>query len=252
MRHFNIYVCSLFTFIFLLISQDVFAVGISTYRIKLDNDKTESEFIVFNKSAINQQCSITLSDISFNEFGERVKTQDPDPLDISAKKLLRYSPKNFQIVGNGSQSIRFQYRRKRTSSPQEYRSYLSLMCDSVLNDALLETQVSITPKLRINVPIIVRTGEIPVEVMFSNTSYNNGKLTVEVTKVGKRSVYGLLEVVNRTTGEVISVQKGFSLHTEVTKNTHEFFIKNLDVSNIDIQFREDTQLSGDLVIKQSL
>jgi len=235
-----------------LLSQQAYAVGLSTYRIKLDNANPETDFLVFNKSLIAQQCSIELSDLVFNENGENISYKGSEPPDISAKKLLKYSPRHFELRGNGSQSIRFKYRRKRTQTPQEFRSYLSLMCDNMLNDESSKLQISVTPRLRINIPIIVRTGEIPIKVAFSKTTYINDKLSIEVTKIGKRSIYGYLEVVDKTTGKIIRSQKAFSLHAEVTTNTHEFTVKNLDLSNVDIQFIEDKKLSGDYAIRKSV
>jgi len=234
-----------------LISQQAYAVALSAYRIKLDTANPETEFLVFNKSVIAQQCSIKLTDIIYDKKGDKILHKGSGLPDISAKKHLKYSPKSFVLKGKNSQSIRFKYRRKRTNTPQEFRSYLSLLCDNIIDESSSELQINVTPRLRINIPIIVRTGDIPVEVKFSKMSYLKDKLSIEVTKSGARSIYGNLEVLNKSTGKVIHLQKGFSLHAEVTTNTHEFMLKKLDLDNIDIQFVEDKQLSGELSIRKS-
>ena len=235
-----------------LISQHTYAVALSTYRIKLDNSNPETEFIVYNKSLIAQKCSIKLTDIIYNENGDVISKEGTALPNISAKKHLKYSPRHFELKGHNSQSVRFKYRRKRTSNPKELRSYLSLVCDNIIDEKTSELQINITPKLRINIPIIVRTGDISVDVSFSKITYSNNELSLEVTKVGKRSIYGNLEVVNKTTGEIIHSQKGFSLHAEVTKKSHKFMLENLDINNVDIQFIEDNKLSGDLRISKSI
>jgi len=227
-KNINAKVYSLFIIVLLsLISQQAYAVALSTYRIKLDNSNTETEFFVFNKSLITQQCSITLIDILYNENGDEISYEGTELPPISAKKHLKYSPRHFDLKGHNSQSVRFKYRRKRTSNPQEFRSYLSLLCDNIIDDETAKLQISVTPRLRINIPIIVRTGDIPVEIKFSKITYANDKLSIGVTKIGERSIYGNLEVVNKTTGKVIVLQKAFSLHAEVTKKLHVFTLKTL-------------------------
>jgi P pilus assembly chaperone PapD len=240
------------TLILLLLSHKSAAIAFSSYRLLLDNKNPEAEFIISSQDPYEQLCTLGLTDIVFDENEKRVPQEGAGLPAISARNLFRYSPKEFKIAPGGYQQIRFKYRRKRTKTPAEYRSYLSFSCESLAKVTKSNEQTSIKPQIRYHLPVIVRTGDIAVEVNFSDLEIANKKVTFTLSRSGKRSIYGNLEVINNKTKKVIHLQKGITLPLEVTKKELTLPILNVDPALIDIQFVEDKNGSGDVVAKISL
>jgi P pilus assembly chaperone PapD len=233
-----------------LLSAKTMAFTVSTYRLFLNNDSPEQDFYVSNRDALDQDCRIILKDIFFDENGKVKEYQGKDlakiTAKISAKELLRYSPKSFQITSGSNQKVRFKYRRKKTTLPTEYRSYLSLTC-SELNDETSGTSVTkkgpqIQAQVRHNIPIIVRMDDIEVDVKFTRITTVNNSVSFSLVKTGKRSIYGDIVMVNNKTNEEIHRKRAISLPVEVGRSSFTLPLFNLSPTLIDLKFIENNEL----------
>jgi len=238
----------------LMLSNASFAIGLSTYRIYLDNEHREQNFFVYNRDAFPQDCKIKMRYYSFDKLGKMTVLKDEKKPDWAADKFVRFSPKSFQVGSGQSQAVRFKLRRKSKAEVKEYRSYISLDCELVasVEERKLKGNVQLVPKLRHNVPLIIRTGKIDVELAFANISVNKGTVNFKLTKKGKRSTYGIIRLVDRTSQKVIAEQKAVSLHMETEEMTMSFSTKNIPVENLILRFIEDEALSGNKVIEEKV
>jgi hypothetical protein len=235
-----------------LLSGKSMAISITTYRLLINNTQPEADFYVFSDEIFDQACKITLRDYVFDENGNSKEHEGSELPDISAKKLLRYSPRNFELKAGASQKVHFKYRRMSSKTPTEYRSYLALDCKQLNEQRQSRAQTDIKPNLRHNIPIIVRTGNIEIDIKFSAINVTNNILSFSLSKSGERSVYGDIVLINNQTNEEIHRQRAVSLPVEVDKVSISLPLLALSPNLIDIQFIEDEQLSGDSIVKVSV
>lgn len=246
-------VVSLLLFISLL-SANSMAISITAYRVLIDNTQPEADFYIFSDEIDDQACRISLRDYVFDENGKSKVHEGRELADISAQKLLRYSPRNFELKAGSSQKVHFKFRRKKSKIPTEYRSYLSLDCKQLNEKKQSDSQTEITPHLRHNIPIIVRTGKIEVDIKLSKINVNVTDNIVSFTlgKSGKRSVYGDIVLINKQNNEEVYRKKAVSLPLEVDKVSITLPLVKLSPNLLEIQFIEDKELSGDANLKVSL
>tara|TARA_R110001583_G_scaffold9788_2_gene45935 strand:- start:52883 stop:53638 length:756 start_codon:yes stop_codon:yes gene_type:complete len=247
----KIIVVSLLLFISLLSAKSM-AISITTYRLLINNTQPEADFYVFSNEIYDQACNITLRDYVFDKNGNSKEHKGSERPDISAKKLLRYSPRRFELKAGASQKVHFKYRRKKSKIPTEYRSYLSLDCKQLNEKRESKAQTDIKPNLRHNIPIIVRTGNIEVDIKFSEINVTNNIISFSLNKSGKRSVYGDVVLINNQNNEEIHRKRAVSLPVEVDKMSIILPLLKLSPNLIDIQFIEDKKLSGDANVKVSV
>lgn len=240
-----------FASLFLLVSFENSALGLSTFRIYLDFDHREKSFIVYNKDAYSQRCQLSLRHFVYDEVGGMEPYEGEKLPALSAKKIIKFSPKKFRIDPGKAQAVRFMVRRKANVEAKEYRSYLSVTCifddEDVKNASSNEARIM--PTLRHNVPIIVRTGDIPVEINFSDMSILKDTLTLNLNRLGQRSIYGHIEVVDIRNDKVIAHKNQVSMHIETKTKTFTFNIMNTPAESIKLRFIEDEALSGNNLIE---
>ena len=237
------------------ISQPASALGLSTFRIYLDQSNREYNFIVFNRDGYQQDCQVYLRHYQIDDAGNKTLLDDNEIPSQSAKGLLRFSPKRFKLDNGESQSIRFQMRRKANQPVGEFRSYLSLDCG--MSEEALKAQsdqsVLLQPKLRHNIPIIVRTGDIDVNVSIDNVQLN-GKSAVNgrLSKNGNRSVYGDIELIDVRDNSVIAKKPLASIHVESKYYDFTLSTRNVDPKFLKLRFIEDKAVGGDKIIETSV
>lgn len=226
--------------------------SLSTYRIYLDNDNSTASFVMYNKSTVAETCQLSLVHNSFDELGKLTQLDDDIVPENSASPWIRFSPKNFTADGRAPQTVRFTLRRKANSEPAEYRSYLEVFCDKVEDDTPLSAasselpSIAIKPRLVQNVPIIVRTGKLNAEISFSKVTIKDDTAYFNVNRKGNRSIYGDIELIDKSSGDVITYTRNNSLYTETTSTAHKLAIKGVPISQLALRFVEDKKYGGSI------
>ncbi|MGJ8691251.1 MAG: hypothetical protein ACSHW0_02075 [Thalassotalea sp.] len=230
---------------------EVNALGLSTYRIYLDKEHNEQNFIVYNRDDSVHNCRIYKRHFIFDEIGNISLHEGEDVPDIAADDFIRFSPRSFRVESGKVQTVRFKLRRKSNLEAKEYRSYISLDCDIEKSSATsnLKGNTHLSPKLRHNVPVVVRTGDIPAELYFDQVTVDNNILKFNFNKKGLRSTYGELLLIDKSTNKVISKKPSVSLPLETRMMSSSFSLKDLDVNDLTLSFVEDEKLSGKQVIQ---
>ncbi|WP_416308185.1 hypothetical protein [Neptunicella sp. SCSIO 80796] len=235
------------------------AISLSTYRIYVDYDSRTASFMMFNKSAVTEECQLDLVHNDFDAVGNMTPHQGDQLPANSAEPWIRYSPRNFVVEARAPQTVRFTIRRQANSEPAEYRSYLRIFCDekdkpqsTSTSSSSKTVKLSVKPRLVQNVPVIVRTGKLEATVSFGDISVNNEKLSFTINRQGNRSVYGTLELVNKQTGEVINYKKNVSVYTETNKSAYDFSLRGRSLQELALRFTEDQDYGGTITYQQDL
>lgn len=228
-----------------------YAIHISAYRILLDDEKRNAEFMVSNSDLIEQDCKIVLKHYYTDNNGQVLDYKDNQQPDNSAKPWLRYSPRKFVLTPRNKQTIRFSMRRKPNSSSNEYRSFVSVDCTPVKGTASNNQLISFAPKIVHTVPLILRVGDVEAQVGISDPTVSiRGLVSFRLMREGNRSVYGNIELIDNTTNEVVSTIKGTSVFAENEYRALTLPLRGKDPKNLSVRFIEDKHLSGDIVAEK--
>jgi hypothetical protein len=239
-----------FSLLMLLWGSNAQAVSITIYCIYLDTDKPTSSFMMFNKTASDEQCQLDIIHKAFDASGTMSDIAEDVIPDNSAEPWIRYSPRSFHVEAGAPQTVRFTLRRKPNMEAAEYRSYMKIFCEEV-TEGEQESDQLITVKARFvqNVPIIVRTGELNASLSFSDINVTGGEVTFNVNRQGNRSVYGQLQLIDTRNDEVVSSRKNISVYTESQTVKYDLANKNIPAEYLMIKFIEDERYGGTLLVE---
>ncbi|MDN4503226.1 hypothetical protein QX776_12500 [Alteromonadaceae bacterium BrNp21-10] len=231
--------------------------SLSTYRIYLDDDNRSASFVMYNKKVVKEECELTLVHKSWSENGTMTDLAEDVIPETSAEPWIRFSPKNFVANERVTQTVRFTLRRKANMEPAEYRSYLKVFCDAVeeelpsSNSANGKTaKITVKPRLVQHVPIVVRIGKLDVQLAFSNFKIDGNTVHFDISRQGNRSVYGKIELVDKSSNEVISSKKNISIYTDSTQVSYDMNRKDVPVNQLAVRFVEDKNYGGTLTLQQ--
>lgn len=229
-------------------------ISISSRRINVDYLQGTTNFTVTSRQNTAQQCNITLTHNSFDEAGYMTHYTGKELPPYAADELVRYSPKEFELLGNQKQTIRFTFRRKPNIPAMEHRAYVVLVCqDKERKQPKLSgsesASISIQPILKHSIPLIVRPQKLDVEASFDNIRLENQFLFFDFNRKGNRSVYGSVEVINRENNEILTKSASLVMYTETT--TKSFNMKlpvAIKLEQLVLHFKEDVNFGGDLEV----
>jgi len=229
---------------------NAYSISISTRRLYLD-PKSNSTFIrVHNMDSGMQSCEVKVNDIVINNIGNIELITNGEVTKNSAKPLIRLAPRRFTIEPNEYQMVKLLYRRKPGLKNGEYQGVLAIKCTEQIENSNLP--VTIVPALVHNVPVIVRTGRLPLQAEFVSTRINGNKLQVELKIQGQRSLSGKVTVINSASGEVVSERNHVSIYSQQPVKKLEFSLGEYKNELLLIRFTENTKFGGDLVIEQPI
>lgn len=249
-------------FILLAVSTSSFAVSLGTYRIYLDRQHRDYDFIISNRDPVPQNCKLNLTHYNMDKNGTPQLVEGDVLPDNSAVNLLRYSPRNFSIDPQGRQTVRFRMRNQSGVEKKEYRSYLEVNCQMVedkteIIDGKLNSQVagiSLTPQLVHQVPIIVRPFnlDIQVEITDINVDLNNDTVTFAVKRSGERSIFFDIELINKNNNTRIALKKNGKIYPENNEKVLTLRAKGIPSEDLLIRLTEDKRTGGDLILEKSV
>lgn len=230
------------------------AIGMSAFRIYLDQDNPQTDFIIYNHNTLPQECQLRLRHYTFDDAGKMTEYKGEEPLDNSAESWVRFSPRKFTLTPQNNQTVKFVMRRKARSEAAEYRSYVSIDCGVEIKsgDDSKKEMISIAPKLVHNLPIIVRTGKLDATLNISNVNIKDGNVYFRLNRTGNRSVYGDVQLIEKSTGDVISEQKTLSLYTETSHSDFHLNLQNKKPAGLMLRFTENKAFGGTLIAEKDL
>ena len=240
--------------VILLTSSASWALGISSFRIYLDFDKRQQNFMMYNKDAYTQHCKLYLRYYIENDKGELEVYENDTLPENSAEPWLRFSPKSFSIAPAQAQSVAFQLRRRANTQPAEYRSHVTIDCDFDVEEYQQAIELNVAnfvPKLRTNIPVVLRTGSIDVDVSFSNIVVNNGAVSFDLNRQGKRSIFGDIELIDTRSDKVIANIPQLSIY-EIASKSYKLPTEGVPLNKLKLRFTENTEYGGNKIIEKKL
>lgn len=241
-------------FILFLSSLNANALGLSTYRIYLDDEHNQQNFVVYNRDSFHQDCQIAKRHFIYDEYGKMSEYEGKNLPKIAADDLFRYSPRKFRLESGAVQTVRFKLRRKKHQEPLEYRTYISVDCKEDKNsknskDSQVKGNLHLIPRLRHNVPVVVRTGKLDAKLFFDDVVVKNKSVMFSFNKDGNRSTYGDIVLINKNNDKVIGKLPSVSLPLEKKMMNSSFFMGDVSIDDLVLSFIEDKELSGEQVIE---
>jgi hypothetical protein len=227
---------------------NAYSVSISTRRLYLDPTSNATFIRVHNMDPSVQNCDVQTNDILINSEGLISLATNGEATINSVKPLIRLAPRRFVLGTADHQMIKILYRRKPGLENGEYQGVVSIKCTEKMENSNLP--VTIIPALVHNVPIIVRTGRLPIKAEFISATLSDSKLIVELKIEGERSITGDITVINSDTGDVIAEQKHLSIYAQQPVKKLELSIGEYKNAPLLIKYTEDPEMGGALMIQQ--
>lgn len=237
-----------------LVSNNSHALGLSTFLIYMDFNKRTNNFLTFNKDQYTQHCTLFLRHYRTELGGKKTLIDEDTVPENSASSWLRFSPKRFSLKPGKTQNVKFRMRRKANTSPNEYISYLAVDCEFDIDEITANSNraVTLTPRLRHNVPIIVRTGKLDAAIRFDDIQLKKDSLSVLVHRSGDRSTHGKLQLIDKRNDKILGTQSPLSIYTEMQFKEVDLATSGVDRQYLLLRFTEDPKTGGTIVVEQTI
>jgi len=250
----------------------VAGLAVSPKRVVFEARDRSGALDLLNNSTTTARYQIFFEQKRMRSDGSMENIDTQDSAKIYAKDMIRYSPRRVDIEPGAAQTIRLAVRRPKDLPDGEYLSHI--VFQEIPNTAPAESSseggeadadaplsISLQPRLKIAIPIIVRQGELSATAGIDDVSFKKdlgefGGFEMVLTRKGSKSLYGSVEVFELEGGKVgrrVAVIKGVGVYSEVSRRT--IFVRpsealNTKVSSYLIRFKEDAQFGGTNTVEQ--
>jgi P pilus assembly chaperone PapD len=241
-------ICALaILFAFMLLSNlDSNAQGnllITPRRVVFEGSKQSQELTLANTGVDTAKYTVSFVQYRMTEEGGFELIEQPDPGQLFADKYLRFFPRSVTLPPNGSQVIRMQYRKGPDMQNAEYRSHLyfravpkeTLLGDEEVTKDSTAIGVKLVPIFGISIPVIIRNGDLQLQVELTNINLDIKSdtvptLSVTIERSGDKSVYGDISVIwiaaNGNPVEV-GVVRGLAVYTPNKLRNFKMQLRNV-------------------------
>ena len=183
-----------------------------------------------NTSKTEVAYRMNLIEMGLNERGSfgPLDANEVHPEQRSARKIVRFSPRQVRLQPGASQVVRVIVRRSGLTEG-EYRSHMRLESLPVLSDTDLRDnegnnpvliESSSTANVGVTIPVIVRHSETDASVTLENSSVvfnpsgTRGRVNLQLALEGNRSAFGdfTVSLINGRKEKTIAELKSFALY----------------------------------------
>jgi hypothetical protein len=239
--------------IFILLNSVVinaYSISITARRLYLDPKSSTTSIRVLNLDAQVQRCDVTIKDIVITNQGNVALAASGEVTVNSAKPLVRLAPRRFTLNMNENQMVKLLYRRKPGVKSGEYQGVLAIKCKEKSESS--DAKVTIAASLVHNVPVIVRTGILPIKAEFVSTQIIGDTLHVELKIKGERSLTGNLALINSDSDEIVAERKDVSIYAQQPVKKLIFALGEYRNTPLSLTFTENSKFGGELIIEQKV
>ena len=215
-------------------------------RIVLDEENRRDEIRIYNESDTLQSYRVSLIEMQMNEEGSLVEVEE---YDRSAQPYLRIGPRiSRDVKPHSFQKVRI----IKSKSPKagEYRSHL--VVEAITQDPIKQVSgIFIRPNLKYVIPIFVRQSQEAGELRFGAPEVlEDGKLTLNLSKVGQGSVSGNVVVLDKNNEELYRANQ-ISIYPELSHRQLKTELLASDIAGqaISLVF-EDPTLDNERTVQQ--
>ena len=155
----------------------------------------------------------TLDDVA--EANDREKT---------AQNMILYAPRRVTIAPNQPQTIRIAARAPAGLPDGEYRAHLLFRAVPPPRPVAPVAPVKgvsfeLIPIYGVTIPVVVRLGNLSAKVAIANVALAKADgrpaISLDLTRVGDRSVFGDVRVFKAGIKDPIAIQRGVAIYTEI-------------------------------------
>ncbi len=205
---------------------------VSPVRVVLEGRERSAQVTLVNKGTETSIYRVSIVNRRMLQNGAFEVIEEPGPDEKFAGELVRYAPRRITLEPDAPQTIRILLRKPSDLPAGEYRSHLLFRAvPQAIGGQSLENEetsgqgfsIKLTPIFGLTIPIIVRHGELWVDIAVTEplleVPANNNEppvLQVRLVRRGERSVYGNVNVsfVDGTFGdELIGEVRGVAVYT---------------------------------------
>ncbi len=237
----------------------------NTRAIQIDLTNTGSEPASYR---------ITLENRRMTELGQFIPAIPPMPGELSADKIIQYSPRQVELPPGGGQTVRIILRKPVDLAVGEYRTHMVFnrlpnpKAKSLDNEDKQESGIGITltPLIGASIPIIVENGETTASTSLKNLKYIKAKknepsrIEVRIERSGNRSVYGDFKVkfAPKDGGEKdLATVKGVAVYAPYPSRLAKITLQNdeqkpLVNGKLVVEFSETREAGGKILSETSI
>lgn len=188
----------------------VHAVGellVAPTRVVFEKRDRSARVSLINTGTETTTYRIKLEHKRMTEDGKFILVDEPLPGELFVDNLVRYSPRQVTLPPGQSQAIRIILRKPKDLPEGEYRSHMLFRSIPPTNSTNIENTadpdnqkltIQLIPILGISIPVIVRHGNLAVDVSISDIQYQDVEeddgeqqfVSLSLNRDGNQSIYG--------------------------------------------------------------
>ena len=243
-------------------------------RVIFEKNKRAVQVDLTNTGVSPGTYRITLENKRMTEAGQFVSIDVPQPGELSADKIIQYSPRQVVLAPGAGQTIRIVLRKPADLPVGEYRSHLvfrrirdaAAASGSVAPSQGNEMGVTLTPLIGASIPIIIQNGATTSSVKLANlkyiqsTSKESGFVEFRLEREGNRSAYGNLTVIYAPKNGIekeLAIVKGIAVYSPYPSRMAKITIQNegqsaLRKGRLTIRYTEPKTAGGKILSENSI
>ncbi|MDU0354650.1 hypothetical protein RS130_12635 [Paraglaciecola aquimarina] len=230
------------------------AISISTKRLYLSPEKDLATIYVVSEEPALQRCQIKIRDAEIGDNSVIQFLPEGKVSTNSPKNLIRFAPRRFEVSSGQFQNVKLSYRRRPGVTNGEYIGLVAIRCETITDDNELNTtkRVTLKPTIVLNVPVIVHTGDIAASASFKTLELSKNQIDVTIETTGNRAITGDLEIIEKSTGQVLASKPEMSIYWESPSKKVTLTIDKSFNLPLTVRFKEDPKFGGNLLIEQQI
>ena len=200
----------------------------------------------------------------FSEVDETAATES----ERTARDMVRFAPRRVTLLPGQPQAVRLSVRPPEGLPDGEYRVHMSFRAipaaqpAEAAEEAATSTSgvsIKLTPIYGITIPVFVRQGRLEAQAAIAGArlvrSEKQSLLEVDMTRTGKRSVYG--ELIGRNSrGEVVFSLRGIAIYQEVDRRKVHVRLNSEQIGKIQgplkLEYRDLPENGGALLAEATV
>lgn len=217
----------------------------SPTRVEIEDGRPVQEIRVTNMSNIARSYNLSMQNLVMGEDGTTVPV---DTFEFSAKRMLRFVPRQFDIQPGKKQIIRIMARFPEGTQPGEYHSHLEFLENvtrriELNKDATPENQARARAQVAYAaaIPVVISKGQVKTDVAMTNvqitpykeTQKRSVSLDLQRSGNGQGNIFLEAEYIapNGTTKKA-AVRRSVYVYRELDVRHHNFLLELLDDADI--------------------
>ena len=214
-------------------------------RIEATQKNPVQEIRVTNMSDITRSYNLSMQNIIMNANGQTARV---DNFDYSAKRMLRFVPRQFNIAPGAKQIVRIMARFPEGTENGTYHAHLEFL-ENVQKRAELNKNVTPENRARMNaqisyvtaIPVIISKGEIKTTVTMKGVKLGIDKqgrpdMSLVLTREGNGQGNTYLEadyISPSGTETKAAVRRSVYIYRELNERPHNFILELIEQSTLE-------------------